>query len=360
VKIKGGVITSLVDLVADREVIPKGRKAAQLVIMDDKPLYWQAWDVEVYHLETRKELPPGRVYVLESGPLKASLCVEIQISRSSWIKTTISLQAAVGGAGSYVEFENEIEWREDMKFLKVEFPVDVYNTEASYETQYGIVRRPTHYNTTWDMAKFEVCCHRWADLSEHGFGVSILNDCKYGFATVGNVMRLSLIRAPKAPDAHADMGRHTFRYAILPHQGVVGETTVRTAAEFNNPVHTGYVASQQASIANSLLSTLTLSGSPSIILDHIKRGEDDEDVSTGGLPTRKGQSLILRFYDSLGGKANTTIATELPVKKAFKINLLEDDLEELDFVRCEVDGKEVTNIKVTLRPFEVATYRLQL
>lgn len=94
-----------------------------------------------------------------------------------------------------MEFDNEIEWREDMKFLKVEFPVDVHNTEvsssplpdyrqytdtrqASYETQYGIVRRPTHYNTTWDMAKFEVCCHRWADLSEHGFGVSILNDCK--------------------------------------------------------------------------------------------------------------------------------------------------------------------------------------
>lgn len=105
------------------------------------------------------------------------------------------------------------------------------------------------------------------------------------------------------------MGRHTFRYAILPHQGTVGETTVRTAAEFNSPIHTGYVASADTSITESLLSTLTLSGSPSIVLDHIKRGEDDEDVSTGGLPTRKGQSLILRFYDSLGGKASTTIST---------------------------------------------------
>lgn len=120
---------------------------------------------------------------------------------------------------------------------------------------------------------------------------------------------LTVPRAPKAPDAHADMGRHNFRYAILPHQGTVGEITVRTAAEFNSPVHTGYVASAETSITETLLSTVALSGSPSIILDHIKRGEDDEDVSTGGLPTRKGQSLVLRFYDSLGGKASTTIST---------------------------------------------------
>lgn len=101
---------------------------------------------------------------------------------------------------------SEVEWHEKWKFLKVEFPVDITNTEASYETQYGIIRRPTHYNTSWDMAKFEVCCHKWADLSENGYGVSILNDSKYGFATCGNMMRLSLLRSPKAPDAHADMG----------------------------------------------------------------------------------------------------------------------------------------------------------
>ena len=103
--------------------------------------------------------------------------------------------------------DSEVEWRETMKFLKVEFPVDIMNTEASYETQYGVIRRPTHYNTSWDMAKFEVCSHKWADLSENGYGVSILNDSKYGFATSGNMMRLSLLRAPKAPDAHADMGK---------------------------------------------------------------------------------------------------------------------------------------------------------
>lgn len=205
-EVEGGSITSLIDLSVNREIIAHGKKANQLVIFDDKPLYWQAWDVEVYHLESREELPSGDSEIVERGPHKVSLVTETKISEKSWIKTTISLAASVANQPSYVELISEVEWRENMKFLKVEFPVDIVNTEASYETQFGVIRRPTHYNTSWDMAKFEVCCHKWADLSENGYGVSILNDSKYGFATCGNVMRLSLLRAPKAPDAHADMG----------------------------------------------------------------------------------------------------------------------------------------------------------
>lgn len=206
VEVEGGNIISLLDLKENRQIISKGGKANQLVIFDDKPLYWQAWDVEVYHLESREELPLGTSEIVEHGPHMVSLITENKISEHSWIKTTISLAASIDGQPSYIEMASEVEWRETMKFLKVEFPVDIVNTEASYETQYGIIRRPTHYNTSWDMAKFEVCCHKWADLSENGYGVSILNDSKYGFATCGNVMRLSLLRSPKAPDAHADMG----------------------------------------------------------------------------------------------------------------------------------------------------------
>jgi alpha-mannosidase len=207
VHVEDGTITSLFDKKARREVVPKGEKANQLVIFDDKPLYWQAWDVEVYHLDSRKVLSSGKTRIAENGPHRVSVVTETKIGEESWVKTTISLSATIEGQASYIEMESEVEWRETMKFLKVEFPVSVYNTEASYETQYGIIRRPTHYNTSWDMAKFEVCCHKWADLSEHGYGVSILNDSKYGFATCGNLMRLSLLRAPKAPDAHADMGK---------------------------------------------------------------------------------------------------------------------------------------------------------
>ena len=211
---QGGSISSLVDLATNREVVAKGGKANQLVIYDDKPLYWQAWDVEVYHLESREELPAGTTQISERGPHVVSVVTQTQISEQSWIKTTISLAASQEEQPSFVEISSEVEWREKWKFLKVEFPVDIVNTEASYETQYGIIRRPTHYNTSWDMAKFEVCCHKWADLSENGYGVSILNDSKYGFATCGNMMRLSLLRAPKAPDGHADMG-NSFSVALI-------------------------------------------------------------------------------------------------------------------------------------------------
>ena len=206
VRVENGVITSLYDSLAMREVIPKGQKANQLVIYDDKPLYWQAWDVEVYHLNSRKELKSGTTTIAVDSPHRVSVVTETRISDKSWIKTTISLSTTTDAQPSFIEMESEVEWQETMKFLKVENAVDIRNTEASYETQYGIIRRPTHFNTSWDMAKFEVCCHKWADLSEYGYGVSIMNDSKYGFATCGNLMTLSLLRAPKAPDAHADMG----------------------------------------------------------------------------------------------------------------------------------------------------------
>jgi len=200
------------------------------------------------------------------------------------------------------------------------------------------------------MAKFEVCCHKFADLSEHGYGVSILNDSKYGFATCGSVMRLSLLRSPKAPDAHADMGRHHIRWAILPHQGDLGSTTVRTAYNFNNPLK---LAQAPQTVKSSAFSNpIKLTGNPSLILDTIKRGEDDEDVSRGGLLKRKGKSVVLRIYDSLGGQSKGTIETSLEVKKVWKTNILEDDEEEVKIENGKVD--------ITLRPFEVATFRLQL
>lgn len=200
------------------------------------------------------------------------------------------------------------------------------------------------------MAKFEVCCHKFADLSENGYGVSILNDSKYGFATCGNMMRLSLLRAPKAPDAHADMGRHHIRWAILPHQGALGSTTVRTAFNFNNPLK---VCKASADVqASAFECPIKLTGDPSLILDTIKRGEDDEDVSRGELRKRKGQSVILRIYDSLGGTSKGTIETTLDVKRVWKTNVLEDDGEEI-----KIEGGK---FDITLKPFEVGTFRLQL
>ncbi|KAJ9496005.1 Glycoside hydrolase, 38 vacuolar alpha mannosidase [Exophiala xenobiotica] len=353
IEVEAGVITSLIDLKADREVIAKGGKANQLVVFDDKPLYWQAWDVEVFHLDSRKELKSEASEIVEKGPYRVSVVTKTQVSKESWVKTTISLDACDSDSDvGFVSVDAEVEWRENMKFLKVEFPVDVVNTEASYETQYGIIRRPTHYNTSWDMAKFEVCCHKFADLSEADYGVSILNDSKYGFATCGNLMRLSLIRAPKAPDAHADMGRHHIKWAIMPHQGQLSANTVRAAYNLNHPMKLVSLVDDRP---KELFNAIHLNGAKSLVLDCIKRGEDDEDVSRGELSQRSGQSVILRIYESMGGKSRGTIETTLPVKKVFKTNVLEDDLESL-----KMTGKNKISIDIELRPFEVATFRLQL
>jgi alpha-mannosidase len=199
------------------------------------------------------------------------------------------------------------------------------------------------------MAKFEVCCHKFADLSEHNYGVSILNDSKYGFATSGNNMRLSLIRSPKAPDAHADMGRHRICWAILPHAGSLGATTVRAGFEFNSPLKLVRAANQPFEVPVRLL------GDAALVLDVVKRGEDDEDVMGSYdemLPKRKGKSVIVRVYDSLGGMSRGIIETKLDVKRVVRTNLLEDDGEEVEIK----DGRFV----IQLRPFEVATWRLQL
>ena len=346
VQVENGCITSLYDRREKREVIAEGGKANQFVIFDDKPLYWQAWDVEVYHLDTRKELSSGATTIAEDGPYRVSVVTETKISELSSIRTTISLLAAVGDEPSSVEVTADVDWHETMKFLKVEFPVDVRATEASYETQFGVVRRPTHYNTSWDMAKFEVCCHKFADLSEHAYGVSILNDSKYGFATVGHLMRLSLLRSPKAPDAHADMGSHTIRWSVFPHAGALGPATVRKAFELNNPL-------QVVMAKERYKSPVHLTGDAALVLDTVKRGEDDEDVSTSEtLPRRKGRSVVLRIYDSLGGRARGAVETAWDIKRVCKTNLLEDELEEVKFQ----DGR----FEIELRPFEVATYRLQL
>ena len=347
-----GNIVSLYDIRADREVIPCGRRANQLVVFDDKPLYHQAWDVETYHLSLGSELTGGSSVVTESGPYRVSVETTTRISERSSIKTLISLAAVIEPEQeSHIECSAEVEWHETMKFLKVQFPVDVCNTNASYETQFGIVERPTHYNTSWDMAKFEVCCHKWADLSEATYGVSILNDSKYGFSTAGNMMRLSLLRSPKAPDANADMGRHQINWGIFPHRGPLGWQTVKKGFEFNVPVR---IAShpQPFDLATAM-GSFRLRGGTGMVLDTLKRAEDDEDVSRGELPARKGRSVVCRVYDALGGKARAVLDTGgASVQRVWKCNLLEDDLEELRLK----DGA----VEIELQRFEVASYRFLL
>lgn len=212
------------------------------------------------------------------------------------------------------------------------------------------------------MAKFEVCCHKFADLSEHNYGVSILNDSKYGFATVGNVMRLSLLRSPKAPDGNADMGKHVMRWAIMPHRGALGAATVRAAANLNNPMKIVRRGGDQAAKA----APIRLVGDDNLVLDWIKRAEDDADVCHDASETLKardasaGKSIVVRVYDALGGFGRGVVESDFPLEKVYKTNVLEDDLEEIAVQASEGGSGKGSSFEIELGSFEIATYRLVL
>lgn len=360
----GGHLLSLYDKANKREVISKGSIGNRLIMYDDQPLYWDAWDVEIYHLEKPEYLEEGKITVLEDGPLMVSVLVENKLGASSWIKRKISLAATSSLSSSknnYIPGEIvvdcEVEWHESRRFLKVEFPVSVQCDTASYECQFGIVKRPTHFNTTWDKARFEVVCQKWADLSENGYGISILNDSKHGFATQGSTMRLSLLRSPKAPDGNADMGNHHFKYAIVPHKGSVYDAGIaQLARKFNHP--TLVVEDMNTEKLLSAIKAIELKEGTSIIMDTIKRAEDDTDVVVGKkLHPRVGKSIIIRLYEAYGGHATDILSTTLKVKQAFASNILEDDIEVLPI---EYTNFGTTEISLSLKPFQVYTLRFQL
>ncbi|CCD26518.1 alpha-mannosidase NDAI_0H03450 [Naumovozyma dairenensis CBS 421] len=357
-----GAIVSIIDLSSGKEFIDlkHGRNklgANQFVIFDDKPLSWQAWDTELYSVNQYKYLTKiEHVDVISASKKGVTIEVVVKVSEDCKINTKITLPAANPSTleGSQINICTIVEnWQAKNKFLKVEFPVNIRNEFASYETQFGVTKRPTHYNTSWDVAKFEVCQHKFADYSEFSKGVSILNNCKYGFSTHGNLMRLSLLRSPKAPDAHCDMGSHEISYAIFPHKGMLSADTVKLAHEFN------YTDKYQLSVnlAKAFNNIINIKGDENVILSNIKRGEDDKGIkSEYALKTNENDTMVVRVYESLGGEATATLFSSLPIKSVEKIDNLELEVEEL--VTVKKNEKDIFEIPITLRPFEIASYRI--
>lgn len=335
-----GHLRSFFDKRHDRETLSEGAAGNRFVLYEDKPKEYDAWDVEIYHLEKRREVGEVRALrVVESHPLRATVELEIFISERASLVQRVSLSAD----SPRLDFETDAEWRECEQFLKVEFPLSIRSDHATYEIQFGHVRRPTHFNTSWDFARFEVSAHRWADLSEPGFGVALLNDSKYGHACHGNVLRLSLLRAPKVPDDTADMGRHRFRYALFPHAhgpqlgGVIPE-----AAAFNQPLQ--IVDGAFAPDTFNLPDAPERAGffavdNPAVVLDTIKKAEDADAV-------------ILRLHESHGAPQTARVRLPARIASVAKVNLLEEADAPL-----EADGASVV---IGLRPFEIVTLKVVL
>ena len=215
--------------------------------------------------------------------------------------------------------------------LKAVFPVNVRAMNATYEMQFGCVERPTHYNTTYDLARYEVPGHKWADLSERGFGVAILSESKYGYSTFGNAMRLSLLRATTFPDPQADRGQHHFAYAVMPHAGDWRDAgVVAESFCFNVPV---LFAQGTVGEPKSFASV----DDPNLVLDTIKKAEDDD-------------ATIVRLYECHGARGTARLKIELPFTKAVFCNILEDDL----------GSAKVKNglVQVPYTPYQVVSVKL--
>lgn len=332
---KDGTLASLRLISSNRESISDGSYGNQFVIFDDVPLYWDAWDVMDYHLQTRKPVEEMvlPVHVVSSGGLRGSVSFTLRISDKSCVTQEIVMDANC----PYMKFNSKVQWAESHKFLKVEFPVRVRSPNATYEIQFGHVQRPTHRNTSWDWARFEVWGHKWADLSEHNFGVALLNDCKYGYSVDKNTMTLSLLRAPKAPDATADMGTHQFTYAIMPHSGSFQNASViRCAYNLNYPLRL-----LQCCPDSPPFSAFSVS-SEAVILETIKQAED-----TAG-------ALVVRLYESHGSSVTAALRTSLPVREAW----LCDFLERRDTTQRAPVTPEGIALKFT--PFQIVTLLLVL
>ncbi len=233
-----GDITRIYDKTNRREVLPHGAVANQFQAFEDRPMFWDAWDIDTYY-DDRMWLaaPAESIRVVETGPLRATLEIKRRILNSTY-KQRISLTRH----SPRLDIETSIDWRERHILLKVAFPVDILSPMAIYEIQWGNVQPPTHRNTSWDWARFETCAHKWVDISEGGYGVSLLNDCKYGHDIQGHVFRLSLCAA-RPSDPEADQGEHHFAYCLYPHAGGWDESTQREAYALNDPL----IANQAAS-----------------------------------------------------------------------------------------------------------------
>jgi alpha-mannosidase len=332
---EAGDITRIYDKVHGRDVLPADTIANQFQGFEDRPLQWDAWDVDIFFEDKMwKSDPASSVNVIDSGPLRATLEVRRRILHSDYVQ-----RISLSYNSPRLDFDTTIDWRERHILLKVAFPVDVLANLATYEIQWGNVQRATHRNTSWDWARFETCAQKWVDLSEGDYGVSLLNDCKYGHdirdnSPKGGVMRISLLRSPTMPDPEADQGEHHFAYSLLPHAGSWGETTIAQAYALNDPLIVARLESQ----ASTLQSVSLLSAEPAnVVVETIKRAED-------------ANGLIVRLYESQRRRGQARLHLGFTLGSAWRTNLLEENQDALT-----PDGNTLT---LSVHPYEIVTLRL--
>lgn len=325
-------IVSIYDKANGREVISAGEKGNVLEIYEDYPRCYDAWEITEYYKQKKWIIDD----VSAAEVIRRPLCAGIKITRK-YRNSVITQKITLKKNAVRLDFETEIDWHEDHVLLKTAFPFDVRSNHANYEIQFGHIERPTHRNTSWDQSKFEVSAHKWADISESDYGVSILNDCKYGYSTEENVMKLSLLKAATYPNPTADRGVHTFTYSVYPHAGTVSQSdAVKQAYQLNMPLYTKEIAENIGGTLPSVYSFVS-TDSKNAAAETAKLAED-------------GNGYIIRVYDCANAKTDFSLLLGFKVKKAYLCDMLENIEEEIP-----ADGNE---IKLHLSNFEIKTVRV--
>lgn len=327
-----GDITRIYDRLYQRELLPEGTIANQFQAFEDRPANWDAWDIDIFYDDKMwTSDAPTSVQVIESGPLRATLEIRRRILNSDYVQ-----RISLSYNSPRLDFDTSIDWYERHVLLKVAFPIDLLSPVATHEIQWGNVQRPTHRNTSWDWARFETCAQKWVDLSEGDYGVSLLNDCKYGHDIWGKVMRISLLRSPTDPDPEADQGEHHFAYSLLPHTGDFRTATAAAAYAFNDPILALPIKTPSAA-AVDLSTPFVTTDHPGVIIETVKRAED-------------GNGIIVRLYESQRRRGRVRLNTNFDIASAAQVNLLEENPELLD-----VSGRRIA---FNIRPYQIVTLRI--
>lgn len=327
-----GGIASLVDKRFQREVFQEGKIGNELLLFEDFPQDYDAWDIPAYY----QEKPLQWQEKAELSPVYDGDRAGLRISRnyqSSTIIQTVYLYRTL----PRIDFDTEIQWSEEHQLLKAAFPLKIHNSHATYEIQFGNLERPTYRNTSWDAARFEVCGHKWADLSEGNYGVSILNDCKYGWSAVDSTLCLTLLKCATYPNPQADKGSHAFTYSLLPHGGDYRQgETVREAYSLNQPLMWRRIKTGEKKLPSEF--SLVSCSNPNIIIETFKQSED-------------GKGYIIRLYDAHNCNTNAVLSFGVDLKRVFLCDLLENPGSEL-----HLEGRKV---KVPVSNFEIVTLKVE-
>ncbi|MFF7341884.1 alpha-mannosidase [Streptomyces sp. NPDC008163] len=326
-----GLITSAYDLTAGREALAPGTVGNLLQLHQDFPNQWDAWDVDAFYRNTVRDLTEADEVVAVPGGIRV-----VRSFNDSRITQVLRLQES----GRRLDVESDIDWQECEKILKAAFPLDIRAAESSAEIPFGHVRRPTHTNTSWDSARFEVCAHRYLHVEEPGWGAALVNDSSYGHDVTRDVrpdggttttVRLSLLRAPLFPDPDCDRGEHRLRYGLV--IGAALRDAVREGYRFNLPER---VVPGGAPVEPLVRTTDETTGD--VVIETVKLADD-----------RSGR-VIVRLYESAGGRARATLRAGFPPAGARITDLLERELT--DEPAPAVHGQDV---HVDLRPFQILT-----